>query len=103
MLQVGSITVIVTSRSVSLTDRSLFLAHGQDPRRFKAVVVKSPHCRHEYFEAWAARVLTVDAPGSTSANLCSLGHSQCPRPIFPLDRQVSYSPVVVIYERGGSA
>ena len=33
----------------------------------------------------AARIVPVDAPGSTSANLRSLPFTQVPRPIYPLD------------------
>jgi len=92
VLEVGSITIIVTSRSVSLTDRSLFLAHGQDPQRFDLVVVKSPHTRHDYFEDWSSKLLIVDVPGSTSANLHSLGHKKVRRPIYPLDQDVTFTP-----------
>ena len=56
-------TLVVTSRAVSLYDRSLFLAHGQDPAHFDAVVVKSPHCQERFFKAWAAMLVNVDAPG----------------------------------------
>jgi microcystin degradation protein MlrC len=94
-----TITVVATSRAVMLSDRSLFLAHGQDPRTFDAVVVKSPHCQPQYFRDWAARMINVDAPGSTSANLNSLGHTRCPRPIFPLDPVVPFVPVVQFFSR----
>ncbi len=99
VLTTDNITLVVTSQAVSLTDRSLFLAHGQDPKRFDAVVVKSPHCRYEFFEEWAARLVNVDAPGSTSANLRSLGHTKCMRPIFPLDENVTFSPQARIFRR----
>ena len=99
VLQTQLITLIVTSRSVGLTDRSLFWGHGQDPKRFEVVVVKSPHCRYEYFEAWAARVITVDAPGSTSANLHSLGHTQCERPMYPLEQDTPFAPQAQIFRR----
>ena len=92
-------TVVVTSRSVNLYDRSLFYAHGQDPRAFDAVVVKSPHCQPQFFADWAARVVNVDAPGSTSANLHSLGHTRCVRPIFPLDEGVIFAPRVQLFSR----
>jgi microcystin degradation protein MlrC len=91
--------VVATSRPVSLYDRSLFYAHGQDPQRFDAVVVKSPHCQHHMFAAWAAAMLNVDAPGSTSANLKRLGHTRCLRPIFPLDEGVEFQPQVQVYRR----
>lgn len=99
VLLVGGITLIVTSRPVSLYDRSLFYAHGQDPTRFNCVVVKSPHCQPHMFHDWAARYINVDAPGSTSANLKSLGHTQCPRPIFPLDDDVTWTPAVKLFRR----
>jgi microcystin degradation protein MlrC len=93
-------TVVVTSRPVMLHDRSLFLAYGQDPQTFDAVVVKSPRCEPRMFDAWAARTVHVDAPGSTSANLRSLGHTHCPRPIFPLDEAVPFIPEVELYAGG---
>lgn len=99
VVQVGGFTLIVTSRAVSLYDRALFFAHGCDPRHFGAVVVKSPHCEPHMFKAWAARYVDVDAPGSTSANLRSLGHTKCRRPIFPLEPGVKFAPEVKLFQR----
>jgi microcystin degradation protein MlrC len=99
VLQSGGITIVVTSRPVHLFDRSLFLAHGQNPQYFDAVVVKSPHCQHQFFADWAARMVDVDAPGSTSANLPYLGHTRCQRPIFPLDDGVQFTPVAELFQR----
>lgn len=99
VVQVGGFTLVLTSRAVSLYDRALFLAHGCDPKHFGAVVVKSPHCEPHMFKAWAARYVDVDAPGSTSANLRSLGHSRCARPIFPLDPDVKFTPQVKFFQR----
>jgi microcystin degradation protein MlrC len=83
VLRAANITLVVTSRPVLLFDRSLFLAHGCDPRRYDLVVVKSPHCQPHFFDDWAERNFHVDAPGSTSANLPTLGHRHCARPMFP--------------------
>ena len=99
VLQTGALTLIVTSRAVSLYDRSLFYAHGQDPSRFGAVIVKSPQCQPHMFRAWSARYIDVDAPGATSANLRSLGHTRCARPMFPLDPDVSFTPSVKLFNR----
>jgi len=94
-----SMTLVLTSRAVSLYDRALFLAHDCDPKRFDAVVVKSPHCEPHMFKSWAARYVDVDAPGSTSANLRSLGHTKCARPMFPLDPDVKFAPEVKLFQR----
>ena len=99
VLEAGNFTLVVGSRAVSLYDRSFFYAHGQDPRRYDAVVVKSPHCQHQMFAGWCARMVNVDAPGSSSANLRSLGHTRCPRPIFPLDAAVTFTPQAKLFRR----
>lgn len=98
VLKMGNVTLVVTSRAVNLYDRSLFLAHGQDPAQFDVVVVKSPHCQHRFFDEGAERVINVDAPGSSSANLKSLGHQHC-RPIFPLDDDINWTPQPRIFRR----
>jgi microcystin degradation protein MlrC len=99
VLQAGNITLVVASRPVSLYDRAFYLAHGQDPRHFDLVVVKSPHCEPHMYADWCGRSINVDAPGSTSANLRSLGHTKCARPIFPLDEGVTFSPQADIFKR----
>ncbi|MFO0906252.1 MAG: M81 family metallopeptidase [Pirellulales bacterium] len=99
VLQSNNLTLVVGTRPVSLFDRSWFYAHGQDPRRFDLVVVKSPHCEQHMFAAWCAKLIHVDAPGSTSANVKALGHRKCPRPMFPLDPEVPFQPQVELHRR----
>jgi microcystin degradation protein MlrC len=99
VLKAGSFRLVVMSRPVNLYDRALFLSHGQDPSRFDLVVVKSPHCEKRFFSAWATRLVNVDAPGATSANLRRLGHTRCLRPIFPLDKDVAFNPRAKLFRR----
>ena len=99
VLEAGNITLVVTTRAVSLYDRSLFLAHGQNPALFDSVVVKSPHCQPQFFAEGAERLINVDAPGATSANLPYLGHRRCMRPMFPLDADVTFTPKAKIFRR----
>ena len=101
LLQAGGLTIVVTSRPVYLFDRSLFLAHGCDPQLFDLVVVKSPHCQERFFTAWAEANFNIDAPGSTSANLPSLGHTVCRRPMYPLDEDVSFEPRAEVFSGRG--
>ena len=101
VLEAGTITWVVTNRPVSLYDRALFHAHGQDPMRFDAVVVKSPHCEPHMFADWCRKVINIDAPGATSANLRRLGHVKCARPTFPLDDDVPFTAEAEVYQRGG--
>jgi microcystin degradation protein MlrC len=100
VLEAGNLTVVATTRPVHLYDRSLFLAHGQEPRNFSAVIVKSPHCQPHMYADWCRRVINIDAPGATSANVRRLGHTRCPRPIFPLDDIKTFQPKAEIFRRG---
>ncbi|MCY2983467.1 MAG: M81 family metallopeptidase [Planctomycetota bacterium] len=100
VLDCENLTLAISSRAVSLYDRSFFYSLGQNPRSFDAVVVKSPHCQHHMFADWCEAMIHIDAPGSSSANLPYLGHTRCPRPIFPLDHDVEFHPRVKRFQRG---
>lgn len=99
VLEADNVTFVVGSRAVNLYDRSYFYANGQNPKAFDAVVVKSPHCQKHMYQAWCDEMILIDAPGSSSANLPYLGHKRCPRPIFPLDENVTFTPQVKIFKR----
>jgi len=103
VLESRNFTIVVSSRAVNLYDRSFYFANGQNPKSFDAVVIKSPHCQHAMYAAWCSHMLLIDAPGSSSANLKSLGHKRCERPIFPLDGNVNFMPTVEIYRRNRSS
>jgi microcystin degradation protein MlrC len=97
VLQSGPFTVVVTSRPVSLYDRSLFLSAGQDPATFAMTVVKSPLCQPRFFNDGAEMVLNIDAPGATSANVKGLGHRIARRPLYPLDDNFEYTPTAKVF------
>jgi len=84
----GLISIVVTERPVFVVGRRVFQSHGLEPTDFDVVVVKSPNGFRTWYESIADRIVPVDAPGSTSANLKSLPFEHCVRPIFPLDESV---------------
>jgi len=95
----GPYTLVITSRPVSLYDRTLFLANHQHPATFDMTVVKSPLCQPQFFNDGAQHVLNIDAPGATSANVKSLGHTRARRPLYPLDDNFSYIPQPRVFQR----
>jgi microcystin degradation protein MlrC len=99
VLTFDNFTVVVFSKSVSLFDRAMYYASGCNPPDFDLIVVKSPHTERHMFEAWAEKNFNVDAPGATSADLKSLGHTICARPMYPLDEDVSFAPEAAIHRR----
>lgn len=96
-LTFDSTTVVVFSRTLSLFDRAMYYASGLDPKDFDLIIVKSPHTEHHMYDAWVEKNFNIDAPGATSANLKSLGHTICARPMFPLDESLAYEPRAQIY------
>jgi microcystin degradation protein MlrC len=99
VLVADNFTVVVMSRPVSLFDRAMYYANGLNPKNFDLIVVKSPHTELHMFEGWADANFNVDAPGATSANLKSLGHTICARPVYPLDEGVEFEPKAAFYPK----
>ena len=99
VLEFDPFTVVVFSRTLSLFDRAMYFANGLNPQDFDLIVVKSPHTEHHMYDAWVDTNFNVDVPGATSANLKSLGHRICARPMYPLDDAVEFRPVATVYRR----
>ena len=99
VLSFANFTVVVMSRSVSLFDRAMYYANGLDPQDFDLVVVKSPYCEFHMYDQWCERDFNIDSPGATSANLPTLGHTHCARPIYPLEEGTRFEPRAIIYSR----
>jgi microcystin degradation protein MlrC len=100
VLECGPNTIVISTRPVSLYDRTLFLANGQDPANFDMTVVKSPLCQPRFFDEGAERRLDIDAPGATSANVAGLGHARAARPLYPLDPAMEFAPQAKVYGPG---
>ena len=99
VLEFDNFTLVVFSRTLSLFDRAMYYSNGLDPQDFDLIVVKSPHTEHHMYDAWVDANFNVDVAGATSANLRSLGHTICARPMFPLDDGVEFNPVATLYSR----
>jgi len=102
VLRFGNFTVVVLSRSVSLFDRALYYSNGCNPRDYDLIVLKSPHAEFHMYDAWVEKNFNIDVAGSTSANLPTLGHTICARPMYPMDDAATFTPKAVIYQRGAT-
>ena len=97
VLKSGNLTIVVTSNPVLQVDRSIYYENGLDPKDYHSVIVKSPHCEPEFYDDWVNENLNVDVPGSTSANLQTLGHIHCERPIYPLEKNTKFVPNIEVF------
>lgn len=90
VLDVGQVRVLIAEKSAMTVDPELFRSHGIDPAWCKIVVVKSPNGFRAAYEPIARKVILVDTPGVSSANLGSFHWRTLTRPIYPLDRDTKY-------------
>ena len=97
----GNITIFMAAAGGILCDRWMYSDFGQDPRSFDIIIQKLPHTPFEWYDEWAERNLTIDSPGAASPNIPTLGHQFVPRPIYPLDLDMTYTPYVETYYRNG--
>jgi microcystin degradation protein MlrC len=93
-LDVGGITVVVSSLRIQCADPIFFTMLGLDPAAARVVVVKSRgHFRAGFDQIFKpAQILEVDAPGLTSPVLSNFKFRNLPRPIFPLDPETEWRP-----------
>ncbi len=99
VLSFANVTLVVLSKPAFLFDRALYYSNGLDPRDFDLIIVKSPHTEFHMYDAWVEKNFNVDAPGSTSANVASLGHKLCRRPIYPIEPETHFTPEPQIFRR----
>src|SRR5437763_55413 len=96
-LAIGGITVVVVSYRVQCADPVFFEMMGLDIGKARAVVVKSRgHFRGGFDEFYGPdQIVEVDLPGLTSPMLSRFEWTRLPRPVIPLDDNVSWSPPVL--------
>ena len=96
VLQCDNITIFMSTEGGTLCDRWMYPDFGQDPETFDVVIQKLPHTPFEWYDEWAERTITIDVPGAASPNIPTLGHHLVPRPIYPLDPDMTFTPAVEV-------
>ena len=91
-LKLGGITVVVISLRVQCADPVFFEMFGLDIARARSVTVKSRgHFRGGFDEFFKhEQIVEVDLPGLTSPMLERFDWTRLPRPVVPLDRDVTW-------------
>ncbi len=91
-LDLGGLVVVVISQREQCADPAFFEAFGLDIAAARVVVVKSRgHFRGGFDEYFSHdQVIEVDAPGLTSPMLQNFTWAHLPRPVIPLDQEVTW-------------
>jgi microcystin degradation protein MlrC len=93
-LDLGGINVVVISLRTQCADPIFFEMFGLDIAKASAVIVKSRgHFRGGFDEFFRhEQIVEVDLPGLTSPVLSRFEWTRLPRPVVPLDRDVTWQP-----------
>jgi len=84
--------IIVASARTQVLDPEPFALHGIDVRRCRIVGLKSSAHFRAGFEGIARHIVTTDPPGISTSNVAQYPYRRLRRPIYPLDRDATYTP-----------
>jgi microcystin degradation protein MlrC len=89
---VDGVEVLVTSYAETPIDLNVFRSHGIEPTSRRVLALKGKGHFRAAFEPIAARVVLVEGPGITGADLGRLEFSLVRRPMWPIDPDVTWEP-----------
>ena len=75
---------------VELTLRPKLRLAGTDPRRYDLVVTKGVHSPQPAYNPISSRIVYVDTPGISTADVRFLGHKHRRKPMFPFEPDTSW-------------
>lgn len=92
LLQVGGIRVVVVSIRQQCKDTAMFECFGIDIAKARSLIVKSRGHFRAAFDLFFSddRIIEVDVPGLTTPILSRVPYRNVPRPIFPLDPDMTW-------------
>jgi microcystin degradation protein MlrC len=90
VIRCNGVQVLVTERAETPIDLNIFRRHGIEPTAMQVIGLKGKGHFRAAFEPIAERVLLVEGPGITGADLSRLDFQYVRRPIWPLDPDVEF-------------
>ena len=98
-LDLGGVSIAVSSRRLQCADDDTLSHVGLDPRSSSVVVVKSRgHFRAGFAHLFADdQIVEVEAPGVAPAVLAGIELPNVHRPVFPLDPDVAWTPAATLH------
>ena len=92
LLRHGNIYLLVTSRSRPHFAPELFQTAGVDPFAASVLVAKSPCGFRAAYQQRAKKILLVQTPGCAPSDFWHYDYRNIPRPLWPWDAAVSWTP-----------
>jgi microcystin degradation protein MlrC len=91
-IDVKGLKIVVTTYRHAANDRGYFQVAGVQPEREPLLVIKSRGHFRADFQPIAKTIIEVDAPGAANPGLDRYEFQNVRRPIWPLDRDITWEP-----------
>jgi len=102
VLECDSVTLLLTEHRVMPMNIHQLKSQGIQPEHAKIIVVKAAHSFRPSYEPIAARIIEVDTPGLTTADLSRFPYRNLTRRLFPLRPYASFVDTsVTVHKRSG--
>ena len=85
VVDTGNILVVLTERRMPMWNLQQLRALGIEPTRLSIVVVKAAIAFRAAYAPIATRIIEVDTPGLSTADLRRFQYERLQRPVYPLD------------------
>jgi microcystin degradation protein MlrC len=95
-VRMGNIIATFHERAIGVTTPNHFLAMGIDPTAHKVYVVKLGYL-HPQLEDISARHILLLSDGTSQLDMTRLVWTRLPRPVHPLDQDISWTPQEGLY------
>lgn len=92
VIQAGQVFILIVGNAVFTVDPAMYRAVGLEPEQARIVVVKSHGQFRAGYDDIAQEIILLDSPGMSSDHLEALPFRRIPRPMFPFDREMSFTP-----------
>lgn len=91
VLRCMGVDILIVSEPEQILDQQQFKAFGIDPALRSVVAVKSMQHFRAAFGPIAGEIIVCDSGALCTPDMTRLAFFKCPRPIFPIDKDFSFS------------
>jgi microcystin degradation protein MlrC len=92
VLRIGDKIDVIFSQRTTGKDRDFFKSAGIVFEEKKIVVVKSNQAHRASFDPIVDATIDLNTPGTSTVDYASLPFEMLPRPIYPIDEDMTWSP-----------
>ncbi len=92
VLRIGNKIDVIFGEGATGKDRDFFKSAGIVFEAKKIVVLKSNQAHRASFDPIVTTTINLDTPGASTADYASLPYKMLPRPIYPIDKDMTWRP-----------